>query len=50
MSALIAVVSGPESSTEEAARKAVPKLREQLGRAREFAAKKAKIPKEADDD
>jgi AAA+ superfamily predicted ATPase len=37
--ALLAVVSGPATSTEEAARAAIPRLREQLGRAREIASK-----------
>jgi SpoVK/Ycf46/Vps4 family AAA+-type ATPase len=39
--ALLTVASGAGSSTEQAARDALPRLREQLGRAREIAAKPA---------
>ncbi|HEY4117286.1 MAG TPA: AAA family ATPase [Byssovorax sp.] len=49
MGALVAVVGGAAHDTESAARAIVPRLREQLGRAREIAARPIK-PAKSDDD
>jgi hypothetical protein len=48
--ALLAVASGTAPSTEEAARAGLPRLREQLGRARAILDEKPKAAKEADAD